>query len=254
MARSVFPHEDPLGKNIRVADMSGSLGPEANRPLQIVGIVGHVKHWGLDSDATARVRNEIYLPFAQIPSPFVKSMAAGNVFVARTTSDVLRTMAGVRQAVAGLGADQPVYAVQPMERILADSIAGRRFSMLLLAIFAGLALLLAGVGIYGVISYTVAQRTHEIGIRMALGARPGDVVRSVIASGMIPVLGGLAVGLGASLLLTRLMASMLYGVKASDPATFAGVAAAMAAVGLAASYAPARRATRIDPTVALHHE
>jgi putative ABC transport system permease protein len=141
-----------------------------------------------------------------------------------------------------------------MREIVSSSIAGRRFSMLLLGIFAALALVLAGVGIYGVISYAVAQRTHEIGIRMALGARPGDVLRVVVAQSMMPVLAGVGIGLAAALALTRLMANMLYGVKASDPGTFCAVALILSAVALAASIIPARRATRIDPTIALRHE
>jgi len=141
-----------------------------------------------------------------------------------------------------------------MNEIVLASTAGRRFSMMLLGIFAALALVLAAVGIYGVISYAVAQRTHEIGIRMALGARASDVLRVVVAQSMAPVATGIAIGLAASFGLTRLMANMLYGVEASDPATFCAVALALSAVGLAASILPARRAVRIDPTTALRHE
>jgi len=223
-------------------------------PMEIVGIAGHVSHWGLDSDTTARVRSELYLPFSQVPDQFMKGTAASSVFVVRTGADPLASLPPVRAAVIEAGNDQPVYGVRTMDQIVSASIADRRFSMLLLGIFAGLALLLAAVGIYGVISYTVAQRTREIGIRMALGAGRADVLKVVIAQGMLPVLAGLAIGLAASFGLTRLMAGMLYGVNAGDPVTFVGVALMLAAVALIATLVPARRATRVAPMVALRYE
>ncbi|HEV2447257.1 MAG TPA: ADOP family duplicated permease, partial [Candidatus Sulfopaludibacter sp.] len=254
MARTVFPREDPLGKSIVVADLSGDLGPELAAPLEIVGIVGHVSHWGLDSDAAARVRSQLYLPLSEVPDQFMKGMAGSCVFVVRTAADPLAALPAVRAAVLAAGNDQPVYGVRTMNRIVSDSIAGRRFSMLLLGVFAVLALLLAAVGIYGVISYTVAQRTREIGIRMALGASRADVLKVVVAQGMPPVLAGLAAGLAASFGLTRLMAGMLYGVQASDPATLTGVALVLAAVALLAALVPARRAARVAPVTALRCE
>ena len=254
LARSLFPGEDPIGKSMAVPNMSGEFGPDLTRPMEIVGIVGHVNHWGLDTDAAAKVRSELYLPIAQIPDPFMKGMATGSYFVVRASTDPLAIAPAMRRAVAEAGNRQPVYSVRSMGEIVSASIAGRRFSMLLLGIFAALALVLAAVGIYGVISYGVAQRTHEIGIRMALGAQPGDVLRVVVAESMTPVLAGVGIGLAASLGLTRLMANMLYGVKASDPATFCAVALVLSAVALAASIIPARRATRIDPTTALRHD
>ena len=254
LARSIFPNEDPLGRSIAVPDMGGEFGAEVTRPMEIVGVVGHVNHWGLDTDAGARVRRELYIPLAQVPEPFMKGMATGSYFVVRAGTDPLAIVPAMRRAVAEAGNEQPVYSVRSMSEIVSASIAGRRFSMLLLGIFAALALVLAAVGIYGVISYAVAQRTHEIGIRMALGARPGDVLRVVVAQSMAPVLAGVGIGLAAAFGLTRLMANLLYGVKASDPATFGAVALVLAAVALAASIIPARRATRIDPTTALRHE
>jgi predicted permease len=247
LAHSIFPKEDPIGKSIVVPIESGSL------LMEIVGVVGHVNHWGLDTDATARVRSELYLPMAQIPDPFLKATATGSSFVVRTGANPLTIAPAIRRAVAAAGNQQPVYSVRSMSEIVSASMTGRRFSMLLLGIFAALALLLAAVGIYGVISYTVAQRTHEIGIRMALGAKPGDVLRAVVAQSMAPVLAGVGIGLAAAFGVTRLMTSMLYGVKASDPTTFCAVALILSAVGLAASIVPARRATAIDPTTALRN-
>jgi predicted permease len=254
MARTVFPNEDPLGKSIVVADLSGDLGPETSVPMEIVGIVGHVSHWGLDNDATARVRSELYLPLSQIPDQFMKGMAGSSTFVVRTGTDPLAMLPAVRGAVLQAGNDQPIYGVRTMDQIVSASIADRRFSMLLLGIFAGLALLLAAVGIYGVISYTVAQRTREIGIRMVLGAGQADVLKVVVTQAMLPVLAGLAIGLAASFELTRLMAGMLYGVNPGDPVTFIVVALVLAAVALVATLVPARRGTRVTPVEALRYE
>ena len=254
LARSVFPNENPLGKSISVADLGAEVGPEITRPMEIVGIVGHVHHWGLDTDAHAKVRNEVYFSLSQIPEPFMKGVATASNFVVRAAADPLAIVPAVRHAVAATGNEQPVYSIRSMREIVSESVAGRRFSMLLLGIFAGLALALAAVGIYGVVSYAVAQRTHEIGIRMALGARTADVLRVVVAQSMLPVLAGVAIGLAASVGLTRLMANMLYGVKATDPATFCAVALLLSATALAASIIPARRATRVDPNTALRHE
>lgn len=254
MARTVFPNEEAVGKSIMVADLSGALGPEMAAPIEIVGVVGHVRHWGLDSDATARVRSEMYLPFSQVPDAFMKGTASASVFVVRTGADPLSTLPAVRAAVLEAGNDQPVYGVRTMDQIVSNSIAGQRFSMLLLVIFAGLALLLAAVGIYGVIAYTVAQRTREIGIRIALGAGRADVLKAVVGQGMLPVAAGVAIGLAASLALTRLMAGMLYGVKAGDPATVLVVAGMLAAIAFTATLVPARRATRVAPVEALRDE
>jgi len=254
MARTHFPNEDPLGKAIVVADLSGSLGPEASVPMEIVGVVGHVTHWGLDRDATAAVRSEVYLPLSQVPPLFMKGMARSCTFVVRTAADPLATLPAVRRAILDAGNDQPVWRTRTMAETVSSSIADRRFSMLLLGIFASVALVLSALGIYGVISYTVAQRTREIAIRMALGAAQADVLKAVAAQGMLPVLAGLAIGLVASFGLTRAMAGMLYGVSAGDPATLLGVALVLAAVALVATLVPARRATRVSPVVALRFE
>jgi predicted permease len=254
MARAYFPNEDPLGRALVLADMSGALGPEASVPMEIVGVVGHVSHWGLDRDATARVRSELYVPLSQVPPQFMKGIARSCTFVVKTAADPLATLPAVRRAIREAGNDQPVWQARTMGQIVSDSIADRRFSMLLLGVFAGVALVLAALGIYGLVAYTVAQRTREIAIRMALGAARTDVLKAVAAQGMPPVMGGLAIGLAASYGLTRLMAGMLYGVRAGDPVTLLGVALVLAAVALVATLVPAQRAARVTPAVALRSE
>jgi predicted permease len=254
MARTVFANEDPLGKSIQIADLGGSLGPETAKPMQIVGIAGHVYHWSLDGDPGARIRSQVYLPFRQIPDAFVKDSASSAIFVARTARDPLASAAEVRRAVQAGSPDQAIYGVRSMQQIINGSVAGRRFSMLLLGVFALIAILLAAVGIYAVISYTVAQRTHEIGVRMALGARPLDVLSVVLRQAMLPVGAGVLLGLAVAAGVTRVMSAMLYGVAPTDPATFLAVTGGLAAVALLASCVPALRAARIDPTLALRHE
>ncbi|HLY62319.1 MAG TPA: ABC transporter permease [Terriglobia bacterium] len=254
MAQGLFPGEDPVGKSVGIADLNGDMGNGLNKPLEIIGVVGHVKHWGLDSDDSAKIRYEIYFPFVQIPDQFMAGMTQGNTLLVRTTVDPLSIVPAVKQRVAEAGGDQPTYDFQTMQHTISNSFADRRFAMLLLGVFAGLALLLASVGTYGVISYTAGQRTHEIGIRMALGARTGDVLRLVVGQGLTLVLAGIGVGLVAALGLTRLMAGMLYGVRPTDLATFAAVSFVLGAVALLACYIPARRATKVDPMVALRYE
>jgi predicted permease len=253
MAKSLFPGQDPVGQSIRIAVPEG-FGPGLDAPLVIVGVVGHVKHFGLDTDATSKIRYQVYLPFAQLPDQIMPAMATGMTMMVRTTVDPLSLVSAVRRQVSEGGGDQSVFGIQTMEQIVSDSVAGRRFSMLLLSVFAGLALVLAAVGTYGVISYTATRRTHEIGIRMALGAERNDVLRLVVGHGVRLSLVGVGAGLAAALGLTRLMSSMLYGVRPTDVATFAAVSLLLGGVAILASYLPARRATEIDPVVALRQE
>ena len=239
LARKYLPGEDALGQRLTMDDP----GKPTAKWLTIVGVVGNVKHRGLNVEA----KPEFYLPHTLYPE-------ASMTLVARTASDPAGLTSAIRKEVAALDSDLPVYNARTMEEVISDSVAPQRLSTLLLGLFAALALVLAAVGIYGVISYSVTQRTHEIGIRMALGAQTHDVLRLVIGHGMLLVAIGVSVGLLAALAMTRLMASLLYGVSAHDPLTFISIPALLILVAVLACYIPARRATRVDPMVALRYE
>jgi putative ABC transport system permease protein len=236
MAKKYFPDEDPIGKGINVTN-----GPERFR--EIVGIVADVKQYGLDRPTTAQT----YEPFLQTPF-------SGMTLIVRTEGNPTALNAGVRGQVLSIDKDQPVSRSRSLEEVIAESVAKQRFAMLLLGIFAVVALILAAVGLYGVMSYAVTQRTHEIGIRMALGAQQKDVLKLVVGQGMILALIGVGVGIVASLLLTRVMTTLLFGVTATDPLTFLAIPLLLAAVALVASLVPARRAMKVDPMIALRYE
>jgi predicted permease len=246
-AREYFPHEDPIGKRIHIGILDTT--------PQIIGVVGHVKHWGLDTDGDARhpIVAQAYMPFMQIPDQFWSGPPQTEV-VLRAERSPAAMVPAIRTALEKLNSENVIYETRTMEAIVADSLAARRFSMILLSVFAGLALLLSSIGIYGVISHVVGQRTHEIGIRMALGAQRNDVLRLMLGEGMRMALIGVAMGAAAALGLTHIMVQMLFGVSATDPATFAAVAVVLSSVALAACYIPARRAMRVDPIVALRYE
>jgi predicted permease len=245
-ARKYYPNEDPIGKRI-------NLGFLDTQP-QIIGIAGHVKHFGLDSDATAAIQAQMYLPIIQLPDKLMPLVATGIGLVARTQGQTSDAAIAIRSTLAKLNSNEVIYSVQTMDEIVAGSLADRKFSMILLGVFAALALVLSSIGIYGVISYLVGQRTHEIGIRMALGAQQRDVLGLVLGQGMRMALVGVSVGLVAAIGLTRLMSKMLFAVSATDPLTLVGVSAVLIGVALAACYIPARRAMRTDPIVALRYE
>ncbi|HYL63430.1 MAG TPA: ABC transporter permease [Candidatus Methylomirabilis sp.] len=245
-ARTYFPHENPIGKRINLAGFKVQ--------AQIVGVVGHVKQWGLDADAQSGIQAQFDYPFMQLPEKLMPLVADAVAVVLRTEGDPTAVMVDVRRTVAEMDPREIVYNVQTMNEVVSNSFAARRLSMMLLGVFAMLALLLACVGIYGVISYLVGQRAHEIGVRMALGARGGDVLRLVLVHGLKMALIGVAIGTLGALGLTRLMASQLFGVSAHDPVTFAGVGLLLMLVAVVACYVPARRATQVDPLVALRHE
>ncbi len=237
LARRHWPTGSPLGQRIQLG--SSGAGPW----LTIVGVVGHVKQAGLDKEA----RGQIYTPLAQVAARSVTLMV-------RASGDPLALAPGVRKAILEIDRAQPVFQIRTMEQVLAESFAPRRFSTALLGTFSAIALILAAVGIYGVMAYDVAQRSREIGLRVAMGAQSADVLRLVVGQGMILALAGLAAGGLGAVGLTRFLASQLFGVESHDPLVFAAVAAVLAAIGLLASYVPARRALRLDPVAVLKAE
>ncbi|HYL73212.1 MAG TPA: ABC transporter permease, partial [Bryobacteraceae bacterium] len=248
-AHMYFPDSDPL-------DQTLSAGFSSIGPCRIVGVAGHVKQWALD-DSGKYIQNQAYLPLYQVPDQWVPIGYANSTVVVRTLLDTATLMPAIKAAVYSAGSDQPVFDVQTMQEIVSESMSSQRFPMILLGVFAALALLLASVGIYGVISYSVAQRVNEIGIRMALGAEKRNIFRLVIGQGLRLVLVGLAIGAVAALILTRLLSSfsvLLYGVHARDPWTLIGVSLVLVTAALLACYVPAWRAMRVDPMTALRHE
>ena len=245
-ARKYFPGQDPTGRRIHLAII--------NMDPEIVGVVGHVKHWGLDLEADRHpLQEQIYSPFLQIPDAVWSGPPQAGV-VLRSAGSPLGMVRAVREAIVKLNNQNVMYEATTMEAIIAESLAARRFSMILLSIFATLALLLSSIGIYGVISYVVGQRTREIGIRIALGAQRGTVLRLMLGEGMKMAMIGIVVGTVAAAGLTRLMSQLIYGVSAADPVTFAAVIIILTTVAFAACSVPARRAMRVDPMVALRCE
>jgi len=245
-ARLAFGSRDPIGKHVNFGIL--------NFTAEIVGVVGHVKQWGLDTDSTGPIQAQCYLQLSQLPDKLMSLAATGIGVALRTTGSPLDLVSSIRRALGQINSQMVLSDAETMEGIISDSLAARRFSMILLGVFAALALVMSCVGIYGVISYLAAQRTHEIGIRMALGAEWRDVLKMVLSEGARMVLLGVVIGVLAALGITRLMASLLFGVSARDPLTLTGVAALLTFVALAACYVPARRAAKIDPMVALRCE
>lgn len=237
-ARRHWPNEDPVGKRI-------AMGSEEHpRYLTVIGVVGRVKMEGLSQDSK---RVQGYFPFKQIPNNDM-------TVILKASGDPNQLIAAVRQQVKAIDTDQPIYGIRTMDEIRAESVAPERLNLTLLSIFAAIALVLAMVGIYGVMSYSVTQRTHEIGIRMAIGAQPRDVFRMVIRQGMLLAFTGVVLGLISAFSLTRLMATMLFSVEPTDPATFAAITILLSLVALVACYVPGRRATRVDPVISLRYE
>jgi putative ABC transport system permease protein len=246
-AHRFWPRGDAIGQHVAI-DTIPNIKPQTPRWRTIVGVVGHVKHYALDTEG----REQIYFPHRQ---PFYGAFASRDMTLAvRTSLEPTSVTSAIREQVSALDKDLPLYNIATMDHLVSASVAQPRLNLSLLAAFAALALVLAAVGVYGVMAYAVTQRTQEFGIRMALGALPADVLKQVFLEGGRLAAIGLALGLIAALALTRLMASLLFGVKPSDPVTLGMAAALLAFVALAACYIPARRATRVDPLVALRYE
>lgn len=240
LAAQYWPNQDPIGKRFMFGHLS-----EKNPPkwITVVGVVGDTKLYGLANPS----RLEVYVSSLQSPDSDMN-------LVVKSRTDPAALISAIRGAVASIDKDQPIFAISTMNQLVSDSLGTRRITLILLGAFSGLALVLAAIGIYGVISYSVAQRTHEIGIRMALGAQPIDVLRMVLKQGVKIAFAGVAIGVIVSLGLTQLMSSLLFSVSTADPLTFAGVAILLVLVALLACYIPARRALRVDPMVALRYE
>jgi len=245
-ARTYFPGQDPLGKHINLT--------EFNVQAEVVGVVGHVKQYALDADPPGAIQAQFFYPFMQIPEKVMPLVAKSVAVVLRTHGDPIPVMGQVRKTVQEIDPRDVVYNVQTMDDVVATSYAARRLTMLLLTGFAALAIILACVGIYGVVSYLVGQRTQEIGIRMALGAQRRDILVLVLGEGTRMAFIGAVLGMAASLVLTRLMAKQLFGVSAHDPLTYASVAFVLMLVAIAACFVPARRAVRMDPMKSLRWE
>jgi putative ABC transport system permease protein len=250
MARRFWPNQTALGKRIALDIEAMKYFPDRPPQLdlaagmrEIVGVVRDVRHEGLETEAGP----EMYIPDRQRPE---REMS----MVIRAAVDPAILTASMRDAVYAIDRDQPMANVKPMSRLLADSVAKPRFNYLLLSVFAAVALILTITGVYGVMSYAVAARTREIGVRLALGAQGRDVLKLVIGQGMKPVIAGVAFGLAGALALTRVMATLLFNVSATDPAIFVGAGATLAIVAIVACYLPARRATKVDPVIALRSE
>lgn len=246
LAQKAFPGQDPIGQHLNF-----ELLP---MKCEIVGVVGHIKHWGLDADATAKIHSQMYIPYRQFPDSVMDLASRGSDFLVRTSGDPYSVVSALKQAVGEINGKMVFYGPESMQDVINDSLSARRYTRMLLIVFAGLALTLAAVGIYGVVSYAVSQSIHEIGVRMALGADRRRVLSMVLGSALRMALLGIAIGAVAAILATRAMSSLLYGVSAADPITFVAVAAVLVAVTLFASYVPAYRATRVDPMIALRCE
>jgi len=240
MAKAFWPGEDPIGKRL-----------ELDGPMRtVVGITSDVKKTGLD----ATEQPQLYVPYAQLAPAMLKFLGRGIFVTIRTSLDPASVAGALRSQVHSLDPEMALMNVTPMKRMIYESVAQPRFRTWLIGIFSFVALLLACIGIYGVMSYTVTQRSREMGVRMALGAARADVLRLVLGNALTMALSGIGVGLVLSLVITRLLRTLLFGVSTHDPATFIVVPLVLAAVALLASYWPARRATRVDPMVSLRYE
>jgi predicted permease len=245
LAQQYFPKTNPIGKRINLGDDRGA--------LEIVGVVGHVHQWNIDSNDKESLQAQLYEPFRQLSgSPSGVSVVMRTEVAAGKSGAAL--FDSIRALVRNQNSENVIFGPRTLNEVIADSLATQRFSMILLNAFSAVALLLASIGLYGVVSYLVGQRTHELGVRVALGAQRSDVLRLVLNQGIKMTLAGVALGLIAAFGMTRLLAGMLFGVSATDPATFAVITMLLVVVALMASFVPALRATKVDPMTALRHE
>jgi putative ABC transport system permease protein len=246
LAQHAFGGKDAVGKRIWIPAMGGS--------VLVVGIVGHVRHWGLAGDDQSRVRDQMYYPFAQVPAPLLHFFSSIMSIAVRTTIPPLNVVEPLRRQLRGAAGDQALYEVHTMEQLVSASLARQRFLLLLFGIFAGLALLLACIGIYGVLAYLTGQRVPEIGVRMTLGAKPLDVMRLVLGESLAMVCVGVGVGILAALAAGRILNRLVEGMRPADLSTFAITIPVLLIAALFASFVPARRASRIDPVSALRQQ
>jgi predicted permease len=255
MARQAFPNEDPLGKHLYLKIMGGGTGlnVDETQPREIVGVVGDVRQFGPRGGPMPIMYGSYRQHAWEYPGGFYMSHLRKNLVI-RTASDPTALTGVLQKAIAEIDKDQAVYNIQTVEQALSESLGAWRFYMRLFGIFGGLALLLAVVGIYGVMSYSVVQRTHEIGVRLATGAQSRDILKLIVWHGLKLTLIGVVIGVAGSLAMTRLVRGMLYEVKPTDPLTIAAVSLVLIAAALAAAYIPARRASKVDPIVALRYE
>jgi predicted permease len=259
MAQHAFGNHDPIGKRLWIPDMP-CIGPkgetfyDCTEPYEVVGVVGHVRYWGLAGDDQAHVRDQFYYPFAQVAEHFLPRWSELMSIVVRTRIPPLNLLESLRREARGATGDQVLYQVNTMEQLASRSLAEQRFLLLLFGLFAGLALLLACIGIYGVLAYITSRRVPEIGVRMAFGARAPDVVRLVLRQSLVMIGGGVALGVTSALVAARLLEHLVEGVRSVEPLTFALMICVLVAAALGASFLPARRASRVDPMRALREE
>jgi hypothetical protein len=245
LAQHAFGGSDPVGKQLWIQGLG---------PAQVIGVVGHVRYWGLAGDDQSHVRDEFYYPLAQVPDRFMRRWSELMSVAVRTSTPPMTVLESLRREVGGATNDQTLYEVRTMEQLMTASLARQRFLMLLFGIFAGLSLLLACIGIYGVLAYLTSQRVPEIGVRMALGATARDVVRLVLRESMAMLVVGVGVGILAALAAGRLLERVVVGMRPSEPSTFVIMISVLVAATLFASFLPARRASRIDPMSALRQD
>jgi predicted permease len=247
LAQQAFAGREPVGKRLWIP----AIGRD---PVRVVGVVGHVRHWGLAGDDQAHVRAQFYYPFAQVPDSLMRFFSTIMSLAVRTSIAPLNLVEPLRRELRGTAGDQVLYQVRTMDQLVSDSLSRQRFLLLLFGIFAGLALLLACIGIYGVLAYITSRRVPEIGLRIALGASSGDCMRLVLRQSLGMVSAGVAVGVAAAFAAGRLLQRLVNGVQSADPLTFAIMICVLIAAALLASFVPARRASRVDPMRALREE